>query len=377
MENVKIKPEGKFIPFAAAVLSVAVSALLLLHSDRAAEAVRRGIEICGAGVIPSLFPMMFMSQYIVHSGAAEAAGTLLEKPARLLFGLPGVCGVALLTSFIGGYPAGAKAAETLVSEGRITSAEGKRLVNMAFCAGPGFAIGMVGGELYKNKTVGLMILTAQAISGIIIGIVYRLLSGRDDGLRFPTPRDSSCGSSRSDAMVKSAAGTASALLHMCSFIILFQVMVSMLELTGVNAAIGALSAKCGMGTSGAILIPCLMEVTGGSIRSVEAGLPFTAFVVGFGGLSVHFQNFAVCPSVRPDKALYIFTRAVQGALCSLMVSLWLRLPCFAETVLPVSGNVKVIPASFSSVSVGFGGALLVMCLMSVICLPSEKENALL
>ena len=376
MEIRKNRREAHFFSLAAALLSAAVSAMLLIHSDAAAEAVRRGIDICGASVIPSLFPMMFMSQYIVKSGAAELAGSLLEKPVRVLFGLSGICGVALLTSLIGGYPAGARAAETLVTDGLISRREGKRLANMAFCAGPGFAIGMIGGELYKNKSIGLLILTAQALSCIIIGIASRLLPG-NDGAPMTERRDNPPAvSSRTDAFVQSAAGTASTMLHMCSFIILFQVILCLLELSGFNSALGRMTEALGLGSIGRLLLPCTLEVTGGSILSVKAGVPFTAFVVGFGGLSVHFQNFSICRSVRPSKPLFLLTRTLQGALCSMTVSLALRLPWFSPAVIPTSGNVTDgIPVSFSRVSVGFGCTMLVMCLMSVICLPSDKESS--
>ena len=360
----------------AALLTVVASAMLMIHSDTAAEAVRRGIAICGGSVIPSLFPMMFISQYTVKSGAAELTGSLLNKPVQVLFGLPGVCGVVLLTSFIGGYPAGAKAAETLVNDGMITPEEGRRLANMAFCAGPGFAIGMIGGELYKNKSIGLLILTAQALSCIIIGTVYRFLSGKDVSRCLKKAQDdSSVTSPKNDAFVQVAAGTASALLNMCSFIVLFQIIVSMIELSGINDALGMLSLKAGMGNIGKWLLPCIVEVTGGSILSVGAGLPFTAFVVGFGGLSVHFQNFALCRSIRLHKGEYIFTRAMQGLLCSLTVWLAMKLPYFSRIEMPASVKVGGSqPVSFSQISVGFGCAMLVMCLMSVICLPSERKS---
>lgn len=358
----------------AAVVSIMACVLFLIYSGNAAEAVRRGITICGASVIPSLFPMMFLSQYIVKSGAADLAGSLLDKPARLLFGLPGICGVALLTALIGGYPAGARAAETLVSDKKITRREGERLVNMAFCSGPGFAIGMIGAELYKNKTAGLLILTAQAISCIIIGIAQRLISGSGN-VTSSKSDDSVRNISRSpDAFVQSAANTASTMLNMCSFIILFQVITEMLNSSGVNNALGMLAEHFGFGEFGRIILPCAAEVTAGSMLSMRFGIQFTAFVAGFGGLSVHFQNFAICSTVRPRKSLYILTRMTQGAICSLIVWLALKLPFFSSMALPTSGNAaSTIPAEFSRVSVGFGCAMLVMCLMSVICLPSEKE----
>ena len=359
---------------AGAVALAAVFALLIRYSSDAAEAVHQGIGICVSGVIPSLFPMMFLSQYMVKSGAAEAAGSLLHKPTRLLFGLPGVCGVALLTAFVGGYPAGARAAETLFAEGKITRREGERLADIAFCSGPGFAIGMIGAQLYKSKTAGLLILTSQVFSCIITGIGNRLFFGGSDARENSRSNVTATSSSHQDAFVQSVSDTASVLLNMCSFIIVFQIITSLLGLTGVNSALGNMTEHIGLGNAGEILLPCIAEVTGGCMLSVNAGIPFTAFVAGFGGLSVHFQNYAICRSVHPKKTVYFVTRIIQGALCSLMASLFLKLPFFSSVALPVSGRaVNGLTAGFSDVSAGFGCAMLAMCLMSVICLPSEKE----
>lgn len=362
----------KLFSLLSALIAAAACATVLLYSGEAADAVRRGIEICGVSVIPSLFPMMFLSQYIVKSGAAELAGKLLDKPVRFLFGLPGICGIALLTAFVGGYPAGAKAAESFVESGMLTRREGERLANMAFCAGPGFAIGMIGANLYKNKTVGLLILTAQALSCIIIGITHHIISG---GTSLPdkNTRNNTQIAHTPDAFVRSAADAASTMLNMCSFIILFQVIISMLDTVGVNSTAGKAGEALGMGEWGNYLLPCLSEVTAGSILSVKGGLPFTAFIAGFGGFSVHFQNFALCRAIKPRKSVYIMTRFFQGMLCGILVYAALQLPLFSSVDLPTAGTViDGSPAQFSQVSVEFGCIMLVMCLMSVICLPPNR-----
>ena len=358
-----------------AILSTAAGYLFLKYSSESADAVCRGIELCGVSVIPSLFPMMFVSQYMIVSGAAELAGSLIEKPTRFLFGLPGVCGVALLTAFVGGYPAGAGAAESLVESGRITAKEGQRLASIAFCSGPGFSIGMIGAGLYQSKSAGLLILTAQAFSCIILGTVLRLTGGGFADAAEKTETAVNLLPDRSDAFVRAAVNTASALLNMCSFIILFQVITAMLDVAGINRGLGILTRFSGLGECGEYLLPCLTEVTAGSILSVKAGLPFTAFVAGFGGLSVHFQNFAVCRKVLPDRFRYGFIRLMQGALCSLIVYTALKLPCFASLSQCAAGStVGGIPAEFPTVSVEYGCVMLLMCLMSVICLPKMQKE---
>lgn len=354
-----------------AVLSASV--LMLANSEIAAEAVRKGIAMCVGSVVPSLFPMIFLSQYLIKSGAAKEIGRLLNKPTEILFGLPGICGVAVLTGMVGGFPAGARAAETLVAEGVISRRQGQRLAAISFSSGPGFTIGMVGAELYKNKSVGLLILTAQIISSIIIGIALKILCGKCDFTQCHSAPIKHT-SKRAEAFVESAADTAATIIAMCSFIIVFQVIASMLDVLRVNAMLAALSQKAGLGDIGAYLMPCLIEVTGGSILSVNAGLPFTAFVVGFGGLSVHFQNFAICREIRLGKLKYISVRMVQGLICSLIVQAALKIPYFSQMCEPASANLGGNSAvEFSRISYGFGAIMLIMCLMSVICLPQNKK----
>ena len=355
------------------LLFIASCVLVLVHSRQTSDAVREGISLCTQSVIPSLFPMLFLSQYLIKSGAAAQAGKLLEKPVRLLFGLPGVCGVAVLTAFVGGYPAGAKSAEALYSEGVITRKEGERLCNTALCAGPGFAVGMIGAGLYNHKSLGLLILTAQVISCIIIGIAYNVSGLRDNrSIRGrAVPRTEQIG--KSDAFVSAVSDTAESMLHMCGFIVLFRVFAVLLDTAGINAYLGGFTERIGLGAVGSDMLPCISEVTSGSILSVKYGLPFTAFLVGFGGLSVHFQNFALCREIRPRKSVYFITRIAQGTLCGLITSLALRLPCFSDVALPAARTmISGIPTAFSQGSAGFGCALLVMCLMSVICLPQRS-----
>lgn len=365
----------------AGLACAAACAVVLLHAEPSADAVREGLQLCGTSVLPSLFPMMFLAQYFVKSGGAEEAGRLLEGAARVLFGLPGVCGAVILTGLVGGYPAGAAAAEALVNSGVISRRQGERLTNIAFCSGPGFTIGMVGAQLYQNKMIGLLILTAQALSCIIIGIASKVLASHSDDRTEVSGRNSvSQGGGRDssrNAFVGAVSAASSAVLTMCGFIILFHVINAILGILGTNEFLARCLAPIGLDEWGRYLLPCVTEVTGGSILSVKLGLPFTAFVVGFGGLSVHFQNFALCRAIGMNKVRYLVTRIAQGGICAALVSAALRLPYFAEICTPASAMIGgEIPVRFSDVSGSFGALMLVMCLMSVICLPERPMGYL-
>ena len=363
----------------AAVFTLTGCAVVLLHTAQAAEAVRSGLRLCAGSVIPSLFPMIALSQYMIKSGGAQQIGVLLNAPTKRLFGLPGVCGAALLTGMIGGYPAGARAAATLVESGQISRREGERLANIAFCSGPGFTVGMIGAQLYKNKLAGLLILTAQMVSCIIIGMMWNGMQHmprrKEWASQHPHISPVHTESRSSDAFVQSVSDAAATVLTMCGFVVIFQVMIAMMDAAGVNALAERVLERIGLDAFKTVLLSAISEVTAGSVMSVRLGLPFTAFVVGFGGLSVHFQNFAICRCVGLRKATYFFWRAVQGLLCGLLVTAALQLPCFAQICPPaaaLTGNDGT--AAFSPVSNTFGILMLVMCLMSVICLPGKHHS---
>ena len=363
----------------AAVVTLTGCAVVLLHTAQAAEAVRSGLRLCAGSVIPSLFPMIVLSQYMIKSGGAQQIGVLLNAPTKRLFGLPGVCGAALLTGMIGGYPAGARAAATLVESGQISRREGERLANIAFCSGPGFTVGMIGAQLYKNKLAGLLILTAQMVSCIIIGMMWNGMQHmprrKEWASQHPHISPVHTESRSSDAFVQSVSDAAATVLTMCGFVVIFQVMIAMMDAAGVNALAERVLERIGLDAFKTVLLSAISEVTAGSVMSVRLGLPFTAFVVGFGGLSVHFQNFAICRCVGLRKATYFFWRAVQGLLCGLLVMAALQLPCFAQICQPaaaLTGNDGT--AAFSPVSNTFGILMLVMCLMSVICLPDKFHS---
>ncbi len=363
----------------AAVFTLTGCAVVLLHTAQAAEAVRSGLRLCAGSVIPSLFPMIVLSQYMIKSGGAQQIGVLLNAPTKRLFGLPGVCGAALLTGMIGGYPAGARAAATLVESGQISRREGERLANIAFCSGPGFTVGMIGAQLYKNKLAGLLILTAQMVSCIIIGMMWNGMQHmprrKEWASQHPHISPVHTKSRSSDAFVQSVSDAAATVLTMCGFVVIFQVIVAMMEAAGVNALAERVLERIGLDAFKTVLLSAISEVTAGSVMSVRLGLPFTAFVVGFGGLSVHFQNFAICRCVGLRKATYFFWRAVQGLLCGLLVMAALQLPCFAQICQPaaaLTGNDGT--AAFSPISNTCGILMLVMCLMSVICLPGKHHS---
>ena len=117
---------------AAAVLAVAAGILFL--PSAASDGARKGLDFCGQILIPSLFPFMVLSSFIVKSGLAARMSTVLEPITRLLFRLPGCTGATIAVSLIGGYPAGARGIKALLERGDITPKQGERMLGFSVVA---------------------------------------------------------------------------------------------------------------------------------------------------------------------------------------------------------------------------------------------------
>lgn len=76
----------------------------------------QGLLYCGNILIPSLFPFMVLSTFIVKSGIADALGKFLSPVTKRLFHTDGSVGVVILLGLTGGFPVGAKGVATLYSE---------------------------------------------------------------------------------------------------------------------------------------------------------------------------------------------------------------------------------------------------------------------
>ena len=66
------------------LISLGAGLALSLFPDTAARGAARGLNVCLSVLVPSLFPFLVLSVFLVRSGAAALLGKLLEGPMRFL-----------------------------------------------------------------------------------------------------------------------------------------------------------------------------------------------------------------------------------------------------------------------------------------------------
>ena len=173
VDKMKIKKEI-LRDYSIILVVVILGLILLLMKNNVADGVKKGLEMCGNILIPSLFPFMALSSFAVRSGVFDRLNKSVSSLIERVFRLPGQCLPVLFFGFVGGYPVGANIIAELYDKGEISENDARHL--LAFCVNPGpaFVVTAVGGMILRSEEAGKVILFSVCLSSLITGIVYGL-----------------------------------------------------------------------------------------------------------------------------------------------------------------------------------------------------------
>lgn len=302
---------------AAAVLAL----LLLIRGDAAAQGVRDGIDLCVTSVIPALFPFFAASQLLVSLGAAETLGRAAGPLFRRLFGMDGAGAAAYLLGLIGGYPLGAKTAESLVRQGLLTPEDGALLLTFCNNAGPAFILGIAGSGVFRSSRAGVWLYLIHAAAATATGLLFcfirkyirkQNISGffrfSASSCNFPsTTAQKRPPLSAPAALIGAVRGGVAAMAGVCGFVIFFLVLLRLAE-----SFLGPLPP----------LAAGLVELTNGILRLTpdRGGFVLAAALLGWGGLSVHCQTAAVLGGSGISMRWYLPAKAMQGAVSAVLAA---------------------------------------------------------
>ena len=353
----------------AALLALGAGAALLVWPAPVTESVRASILYCLTGLAPSLFPFLALTSFVVRSGAGAVFGRGLGFLARYVFRLPACCAAPILLSWVGGYPAGARAASLLLGQGEITEGQAARM--MLFCVNPGaaFVVTYLGGAVLHSVGAGWLLFAAVTLGSLLCGILAAWGSPvpPKNGPVLPEKDPKKPGGSPGGALVAAVSDASTAVLRMCACIVLFAGGSAVLRASGVTALLtGALAGTglCSPGEAQALLA-FLLEVTGGvgTAAGDQAGAGLFAFGLAFGGLCVHLQVAALFVRFPGPWGRFFLFRVVHGAaaagLAALLGQVW-PLPQGSQAVFAQAGNTDLAFGGLSATAAG-GLSLVLLC----------------
>lgn len=282
--------------------AVGIAVAVLLFSNEIRQGVKNGLSLSAQSVIPSLFIFTAMSLFIIKSGAGQILGRLICPVTQPLLGLNADQSSVFLISMVAGYPVGAKLLNSLYLDGKISRGKALKMLNFSINAGPAFIIVTVGEGFLKTRGDGYRLLICHLLATLILAVAVRFLPDRlfsNDAKSKKQTLLKSQGSALSDIFVLSVLEAGKTMLNVTIFVVFFA------GLTGGFSAFGF--ANTGRLTS-------LFEVTAGLSNITRSQLPFAAFLLGFGGISVIFQVISSAESLRPQITILLLSRLLHGGL---------------------------------------------------------------
>lgn len=353
-------------------LSVCVlSVSLFFYSGAVIEGVRKGLSVCGNALIPSLFPFLCISAFLIRADIHRAVSLPLYPVTRWLLKIPKGGEIVYLLSLVGGYPTAARAAAQLVSAGQLDPYNAELMLCFCFSAGPAFLIGSVGTVMLGSTLIGVYLYLSQIISSLIIGIFLRKRYRYSMASATPVQKPPV-----SSALFESVSDGSAAMLSVCSFVLLFSALTAVLSSCGATQWFSQLTGKIPrLGEDGAAsLLFGIFEVTAGcsqAAASLHPNIYLIVALVSFGGISVHCQiGAAVYPAKIRTRAM-LLSRFIAPVLS--VIVLWVL---FQIAPVDVSVYLSTAPAAAISGggSVSTSVAMALLAAGMILCAPRSGGN---
>lgn len=335
------------------LLLLGFGAMLLLYPQESTQAARDGLRICFELIIPSLFPFFVLSSLLVSLGFAALLGRCLKRFMWPLFRLNAPCATALVLGAVGGYPVGARITAQLYEDRLCSRADALRLSAFSNNCGPAFLFSVAGWGIFSSKAAGFLLLGTHLAAALLVGLLFRYYPVSDEGRTvLPVPASKKSFSAVFPDCVKDSF---SSTLNVCAFVILFSVILRLSTCSGLLPWLA---------TQLSLLLPtsfppalCQSLIAGifelsiaiyslADLSSLPSALPLAAFILGWGGFSVHCQALPFLTRCVDSFRPYFLGKFLQGIVAAILTALFapLLLPATTPTMLPLDGMFIHSPA---------------------------------
>ncbi len=315
-------------PYILPLILLVFIGLMLAFPTHYLTATRNGLSLFAHSILPAIFPFLFLSSVLGKTDFIKDVSRAFEKPIKFLFGTSSYGAYVLFSSLICGYPVGALTTYELYKDGRISSRDARSFLPFTSTAGPIFILATVGGAIFGDKDIGLVILLSHYAGTLINGLLWRRRS-----IRLLTDNVEPCTLTHAygrvhalidndgrdifgDSIVKST----TQMLTVGGYIVLFGLLIDTLCLLPFVENLSPILKS---------LLFSLFEMTRGvatctNIPFKWLSVSFATLAVTFGGLGVNMQNYHFLSKCKCPLKEVVLSKISQGILaffCAIIFSL--------------------------------------------------------
>ena len=325
-------------------LSLALFAAFLLCPAACTEGVRDGLSLAAGRALPALVPFFLASGLLVRTGFAETFGRLLARLLARLYRLPPAAASAVLLGLTGGYPVGAATAAALLEQGALRREEAARVNLFCNCTSPGFCIGLVGLGVFGSARTGAVLYGIHALSALLAGLLTARGGSPQPLLQTAAPPVRAPREGFAAAFCTAVQQAAATSLTVTAFLTVFSILLQLLAPVLAPIPYGQALAGVIELTNGLDRLTALPLSRGGLVT-------LASFLLGFGGLAVHFQVRALAAPQDLPMAGFTAAKLLHGAIAALLTALVFRLsPAALAVFAPAAPSARGWPAAAAALS---------------------------
>ena len=318
-------------------------ASLLLFSTSNLPAIKKGLSLWANSVVPSLFPFFVATELLMNTNFVNILGRFLNKIMKPLFNIRGEGAFCFIMGLISGYPVGAKIACNFRENNICSKEECERLLSFTNNSGPLFIVGTVGISMFGNSTIGLLLLITHILSCISVGIIFRFWKYNSSNTDYITPKNSNYNkynnvtlSNIGEVLGKSINNSISTILMIGGFVVIFSSLISILKASNIlnNIVIIFTPIFNILNIDSAFIsgiFTGILEITNGinsianiNVKKISINIIITAFLLGFGGISVLLQVWSITAKTDLSIKPYFYGKLLQGVLAALFTFLFIN-----------------------------------------------------
>lgn len=335
-----LKLRKNFFP----IIFIVFTLCLLIFSRSNLPAVKSGLTLWANSVVPSLFPFFVATELLMHTNIVSQLGLILNNYMKPLFNVRGEGSFAFIMGIISGYPVGAKIATNFRKNNICTKEECERLLSFTNNSGPLFIIGTVGILMFKNTSIGILLFITHILACISVGIIFRFWKKNKQSELYTSKHSSKISSKKEvnfsnlgEVLAESITSSISTILLIGGFVVIFSSIISILQSSGILNLISTVLSPIAnfinidlsfiSGTLTGIL-----EITNGinSIsnivcRKLSINIIITAFLLGFGGISVLLQVWSITSKTDLSIKPYLYGKIIQGFLAGFYTYIFINI----------------------------------------------------
>lgn len=308
-EVIKLRIPGKFSDILNLIFSFIGVFFLIMYPGSCIDAAKDGLTTALYIALPSLFPFMVLSKFIIAGNFHYLISKIIGKPFEYLFGINKKYSVLFILGCIGGYPIGAIAINDMLCKDEISVKDAEHLLGFCNNSGPMFIIGTVGTLLLNDTKFGYVLYTIHILCTIMCGIIMRVIFKPEKSTLSSCIKNHKSNSPLSTSITDAGIS----MINIASYIVVFSVISSFIIKVFATSGETILSSTL-----------CFLEITTGIKHAAASNLPevlkisLISGALGFSGLCVFSQSRAVFENNNISFSKYFFAKLITALLSFIM-----------------------------------------------------------